>query len=198
MLKRQSTTIATGLIIVSLLLVPAIAYINHTLTGGYGIANQQTDVINFDWQDIHGNWHSFNDWDQGPSYVFLGFLNCSEICPIRTQQMLSLMAKLDKQQQANTRFLFITIDPLFDTADIRTQKIDSLSPQFFSAELSTAQLDILQSQLAEISSKNYDINQHTGNLYLFSAKGRLVRSYTHKQLSSEKLLAEVNALTSRS
>ncbi len=194
--KSSQLIRATALIVLTLLLIPAISYLNQRLSGSYGITTHQAGTIDFPWQDIHGKSHHFSDWQQGPTYLFLGFLNCSQICPIRTHQVKSLMQQLPEAERQQLRFLFITIDPLNDTPALREQLLDSQSPQFFSAEVEPTQLESLQQQLSEVSSKMTDINLHTGNLYLISAEGKLQHTYTQQQLDIEKLLNDLQHMKS--
>ncbi|MFB2802413.1 SCO family protein [Shewanella seohaensis] len=196
-MNKPSSFISAVLIVaMTLLILPAIAYLNQAISGSYGIATHQETEIDFTWQDIHGKTHQFSDWSQGPSYLFLGFLSCSQICPIRVHQVHSLMAQLTENERTNIRFLFISIDPQNDLPALRAQLIDSQSAQFYSAELAPEQLETLQRQLAEISSQTSDINLHTGNLYLVSPTGKLKQTYTQQQLITERLRADLTTMMS--
>ena len=196
-MKKPSVFISTALIIVlALLLLPAVAYLNQVISGSYGIQTHQNTAIDFTWQDINGTQHQFSDWKKGPSYLFLGFLSCSQICPIRTHQVKLLMEKLTETERQNIQFLFVTVDPQNDTPDIRQQMIDSQSAQFFSAELTPKQLEKLQWQLAEKSTATSDINLHSGNLYLISPTGQLKQTYTQQQLMIDRLLTDLNTMMS--
>ncbi|MCH1931082.1 SCO family protein [Shewanella sp. A25] len=194
MYRLSSTALATGIIVATLLILPGIAYLNQAISGSYGIATHQETSIDFTWQDIHGRNHQFSDWRQGPSYLFLGFLNCSQICPIRTHQVQMLWQQLNEQEQSQLRFMFITIDPQNDLPALREQMIDSQSAQFVSAELPQNQLAKLQRQLAEKSSFNDDLGEHSGHLYLISTEGKLSQIYTQRQLDSNKLLTDLKTL----
>lgn len=196
-MNKPGTFISAVLIVVmTLLLLPAIAYLNQAISGSYGIETHQDSEIDFTWQDIHGKQHQFSEWAKGPSYLFLGFLSCSQICPIRLHQVKTLMAQLTENERTNVRFMFISIDPQNDLPALREQMIDSQSPQFFSAELTPERLEALQRQLAEVSSQTSDINQHTGNLYLVSPTGKLKQTYTQQQLITERLLTDLNTMMS--
>ena len=196
-MKKPSVFISTALIIVlALLLLPAVTYLNQVISGSYGIQTHQNTAIDFTWQDINGTQHQFSDWKKGPSYLFFGFLSCSQICPIRTHQVKLLMEKLTETERQNIQFLFVTVDPQNDTPDMRQQMIDSQSAQFFSAELTPEQLEKLQWQLAEKSTATSDINLHSGNLYLISPTGQLKQTYTQQQLIIDRLLTDLNTMMS--
>lgn len=196
-MKKPSVFIRTALIIVlALLLLPAVTYLNQVISGSYGIQTHQNTAIDFTWQDINGAQRQFSDWKKGPSYLFLGFLSCSQICPIRTHQVKLLMEKLTETERQNIQFLFVTVDPQNDTPDIRQQMIDSQSAQFFSAELTPEQLEKLQWKLAEKSTATSDINLHSGNLYLISPTGQLKQTYTQQQLMIDRLLTDLNTMMS--
>ena len=200
-MKKPSVFVSTTLIVILvLLLLPAVTYLNQIISGSYGIQTHQNTAIDFTWQDVNGTQHQFSDWKKGPSYLFFGFLSCSQICPIRTHQVKLLMEQLTETEKQNIQFLFVTIDPQNDTQndtqEIRQQMIDSQSAQFFSAELTPEQLEKLQWQLAEKSTASSDINLHTGNLYLISSAGQLKQTYTQQQLITEKLLIDLNTMMS--
>lgn len=184
------------LILGCFLLVPGVAWLNQQMSGGYGLKLNRP-MLDFAWQDVAGEWHHFSDWQQGPSYVFLGFLGCSQICSLRLGQMFSLEQHLTQAgdgQPSPVRFLFITIDPQNDSPALRQQRIDALSPSFFSAKLPERQLRQLQQALMEQVSTQQGAINHAGNLYLFSADTRLQRVYGQWQLSVEKMQDDLNLL----
>ncbi|MCG9697697.1 SCO family protein [Shewanella sp. Isolate11] len=180
------------MILFTLIIIPLVVYITQVSQGGYGlkVSNKQID---FTWQDVEGRSHQFSDWQQGPTFLFMGFLSCSEICPIRIGQMLALDNWLDTQSYSNhaVRFLFITIDPQTDVPALRSQLIDDRSERFVSANMSLDELDKLQLVLREKVTRSDGMPNHAGNLYLFSSDTRLERIYTQWQLSIEKLQVDL-------
>ncbi len=184
------------LMLCSVFLVPAVAWLSQQINGGYGLQMDQPR-LDFEWQDVVGQWHRFSDWQQGPSYLFLGFLGCSQVCSLRLGQLLSFEQKLSRQwpsQPLPVRFLFITVDPQNDSPALRQQIIDSRSSAFFSAKLSESQLQRLQQRLVEKVSTKQGRIQHAGNLYLFSADARLQRVYSHWQLSLKRMKNDLELL----
>lgn len=184
------------LILACFFLVPGAAWLNQHISGGYGVKLNQPS-LDFDWQDVAGQWHRFSDWQQGPSYVFLGFLNCSQICPVRLGQMFRFEQHLSKEWRGEAlpvRFLFITVDPQNDSPALRNKIIDSQSSAFYSAQLPQQQLRQLQQRLVEQVSTQQGTIKHAGNLYLFSADARLQRVYGQWQLSLEQMQNDLNLL----
>ncbi|WP_119979161.1 SCO family protein [Shewanella algidipiscicola] len=196
MALRRQPLIAIILISVALVIVPLVLYMAQRITGGYGLQSQ-AQSIDFRWQAVDGDWHDFSDWHDGPTYLFMGFLSCSDICPLRIGQLMQLDTWLAEQEGAydkSVRFLFITIDPDTDTPSIREQLIDQRSTRFVSARMQQADLDKLQSILREKITTQSGLLNHVGNLYLVSENGTLARIYTQWQLSTQKMLADLTPL----
>ena len=193
---NKSLAKAIILIGLTLMMLPLTMALTQNMTGGYGVklASQQVD---FRWFDTEGEMHQFSQWQDGPTYVLMGFLSCSQICPLRIGQLAALDSWLDQQTFATepaVRFLFITIDPENDTAAIRQQMIDGRSPRFVSAQLPAKELTNLAQLLREKSTVSGEEVNHIGKLFLFSAEATLERVYTQQHLSIEKLQTDLAQL----
>ncbi|UPW16754.1 SCO family protein [Agarivorans sp. TSD2052] len=196
MVFDKKTITASCLILLAIVLIPLLLVISQIFNGGYGLKTSH-QMVDFKWQDVSGDWQQFSQWVQGPSYVFLGFLGCSEVCSMRIGQMGQLNSWLDSlpaSQGQKVNFLFITIDPDNDTPSIRAQLIDSRSDRFFSATLPPSELTKLQYSLREKLNADEATLNHVGNLYLFSSNATLQRIYTQWQLSVESMQADLQPL----
>ncbi|WP_434927912.1 SCO family protein [Shewanella sp. HL-SH2] len=198
MTKTQKWS-AVGFIVTALFLVPllmiAAQFINSTDgQSRYGINAENLAPLNFQWQDTKLNTHIFPANSGQFTYLFAGFLSCSEICPIRIQQLHQLenaIAQDTELRQADIVFMFITIDPENDTPAIRQQMIDAQSARFVSAALAESDLLRFSQHLSENIHAYSPTNNHVGNLYLIAPNGHIARIYTAKQLSTDKMLAEL-------
>ncbi len=190
-------TIAVLLILICIGLIPLLSLVNKWLFDdpqAYGVRSEDKDIVQFEWFDNSLNSHTFPTTDNRITYLFMGFLSCSEICPIRIQQMHVLEQEIDKDPSLSTEninFMFISIDPENDTAELRKHLIDNRSPRFISASLNDADLMHLNQQLSEKINKNTNAINHVGNLFLISTTGKVERIYTAKQLSTDKMLVEL-------
>lgn len=57
--------------------------------------------------DLQGKW----------SFVFLGYLSCPDICPMTMAKFSRLIPKMEKEVEAPTQVLFLSVDPKRDTTD---------------------------------------------------------------------------------
>jgi len=198
MQKRQMLW-AVGFIITTVLLVPLLMVISQQIAGRdgnpqYGINGERLMPLSFEWQDVAANVHSFPTQKAQYTYLFAGFLSCSEICPIRIQQLYQLETAITKDNDLSNidiAFMFITIDPENDTFAIRQQMIDARSPRFKSAALPESDLLSLSGRLSENIQSHSPTNNHVGNLYLIKPNGVVARIYTARQLSTDRMLAEL-------
>ncbi|WP_394129445.1 SCO family protein [Shewanella maritima] len=192
-------------IIISLIafsLVPLLMWSNQWFTSKqnpqqYGIDGSFLSPLHFEWQDTQLNSQRFPFNEPTYTYVFAGFLSCSEICPIRIKQLHQLEAVIADDEQLSQQsiaFLFITIDPDNDTPQVRQQVIDAQSPRFFSAALAESALFKLSSHLSENISSFSTTNNHVGKLFLIKPNGEIGRIYSAKKLSTDKMLAELKQL----
>jgi cytochrome oxidase Cu insertion factor (SCO1/SenC/PrrC family) len=126
--------------------------------------------------------------------VFLGYLTCSDYCPLRLQQLRELAALWPAETSPPLRFLFITLDPAHDTPAQRREIIDGQGPQMFSATLTADALQQLQQQLREQVAVRDGAISHAGNLYLLDGERRLRRVYPATELSPAALLEDIRQL----
>ena len=198
MQKRQMLW-AVGFIITAVLLVPLLMVVSQQIAGWdssaqYGINGERIIPLSFQWQDVAANVHHFPAQTPQYTYLFAGFLSCSEICPIRIQQLYQLESAIKKDRvlsRIDIAFMFITIDPENDTFAIRQQMIDARSPRFISAALPESDLLSLSGRLSENIQSHSPTNNHVGNLYLIKPNGVVARIYTARQLSTDRMLAEL-------
>ncbi|WP_144212153.1 SCO family protein [Shewanella donghaensis] len=189
--------IALGIILFCFSLIPLLSITSKWLFDdpeGYGLRVESNNLVKFEWLDYTLFPHQFPLDDIEVTYLFMGFLSCSEICPIRIQQMRQLEQLIDVDPMLSNQsinFMFITIDPQNDTTEVRNQIIDQRSTRFISAELSEKQLMRLNQQLSENINRQLQTINHVGNLFLISSTGKVERIYTAKQLSTNDMLAEL-------
>ncbi|QIR13290.1 SCO family protein [Shewanella aestuarii] len=198
-MTKKHLWLAVLLIVLSVLLVPAImlgtqVFQSRDNASVYGLQVPHLDGVSFQWTDTSLQQHAFPASKPMFSYMFMGFLSCSEICPIRIKQLHQLEAAIATDPMLASKaiqFLFITIDPENDTPTIRKAVIDDQSPRFVSATLQEDQLLSLSNQLSENIQSHSATNNHVGNLYLIAPNGKIDRVYTAKHLSTDKMLAEL-------
>ena len=200
-MKLRKIVIASVLILLALSLMPILMLINQWAsdTEAYGITGNDGQQIHFRWQDVNQQVHQYPASAGTYTYLFLGFLSCSEICPIRIEQLNQLEQRIDQDasfNKAEVQFLFVTIDPDNDTLALRQAVIDARSTRFVSASLSESDLHQLELRLSDNINRQLATINHVGNLFLLNPNGQIARIYTAKQLSISKMLIDLNHIIS--
>ncbi|MCL1112103.1 SCO family protein [Shewanella basaltis] len=200
-MQLKTVVIASVLIGICLGIVPMLMVLNQWAHNkdAYGIDINDQRQLRFTWQDVEQQSHQFPASAGQYTYLFLGFLSCSEICPIRVQQMIQLEQHI--QQDAlltgtEVQFMFVTIDPQNDTPAVRKSVVDDRSPRFVSASLSDDELQRLDRQLSENINQELRSINHVGKLFLVSPEGQVARIYTAKHLSTQKMQIELKHIMS--
>ena len=101
-------------------LVPA--FHGQDVTGaGYG--------RDFRLQDASGQWRTPRDYQGKLVLMFFGFTQCPDVCPTELQRMARLMTALGKEA-ARVQVLFVTLDPVRDTATMLQSYVGAFNPRF--------------------------------------------------------------------
>jgi cytochrome oxidase Cu insertion factor (SCO1/SenC/PrrC family) len=200
-MKINKIVIASALILLAVSLVPILMLINQWESGSqsYGITTSDSQQVHFLWQDVNQQVHQYPASTGTYTYLFLGFLSCSEICPIRIEQLNQLEQRIEQDasfNKAEVQFLFVTIDPDNDTLALRQAVIDARSTRFVSASLSESDLHQLELRLSDNINRQLATINHVGNLFLLNPNGQIARIYTAKQLSISKMLIDLNHIIS--
>ncbi|GGB44734.1 SCO family protein [Shewanella inventionis] len=200
-MQLKKVVIALVLICICLGLIPILMVLSqwYQADKAYGININDNQNLRFTWQDVEKQSHQFPASAGKYTYLFLGFLSCSEICPIRVQQLIQLEQHLQQDAlltKAEVQFMFVTIDPNNDTPAVRKSLIDNRSSRFMSASLSDEELQQLDRRLSENINHELSSINHVGKLFLVSPDGQIVRVYTAEQLSTPKMMLELKHIIS--
>jgi protein SCO1/2 len=145
------------------------------------------------------NLHDFSGRSLGPdwflgqwTFVFFGYTHCPDICPTTLYTMQQVRRQLARTPalQADTRFLFVTLDPQRDTAEILQGYVQHFDPDFLAASTDLATLDRLTAALNIAYAidrmpgrADYLIN-HSAAILLIDAQGRYHARYTPMQTAT--------------
>lgn len=130
------------------------------------------------------------DWFRGKwTFAFFGYTHCPDICPttLYTMQQVSRQLARTPEVLANTRFLFVSLDPQRDTAEILKGYVQHFDQAFLAARGERATIDRLSAALnipyaieREAGSDNYVVN-HAAAILLIDSDGRYHARYTPTQ-----------------
>ncbi len=126
--------------------------------------------------DLQGQW----------SLIFFGYTHCPDICPTTLLTLKQVRKGLEANPGvlANTRFLFISVDPKRDTPEHLKQYVRFFHEDFLGATGERDQLDHLVQATGAVymfegdtSSDDYIVN-HSATISLIDPKGRLYGRFT--------------------
>lgn len=135
----------------------------------------------------------FNDtW----SLVFFGFTHCPDICPVTLQVMKEVVNALEEQQHVAPQIVFVSVDPVRDTADIMKQYIAYFNEDFVGITGDVNKIHDLTRSLGIVASftandtdpENYGVD-HTASLLLVDPKRR-VRAKVTPPHEASKIVAD--------
>lgn len=140
--------------------------------------------------------HDYNGQPIGPAwfrgqwtFVFFGYTHCPDICPTTLYTMQQVRRQLEHAPDllADTRFLFITLDPARDTPEILKDYVQHFDPSFLAASADQPTLDRLTAAMNVVyaidqrpGQDNYIIN-HSAAILLIDAQGRYHARFTPLQ-----------------
>ncbi len=124
----------------------------------------------FDQRQLQGKW----------SFMFFGYTNCPDICPTTLFLFKMLAAKLLTQSDLykSTQFLFVSVDPERDTAEVLARYMDYYNPDFKGLTGTAEEIKQFTTMLGvpyiigehEPGQKNYTVD-HTGVIILVNPQG---------------------------
>ncbi len=116
------------------------------------------------------------------SFMFFGYTNCPDICPVTLALMSQVYKKLANMNQLDqVQTLFVSVDPERDSSEKLAQYVSYFNPDFIGLGGSQQQIDALTSQLGvpyyrhktDTDTEHYLVD-HSGSLFISDPAGRLV------------------------
>jgi len=112
--------------------------------------------------------------------MFFGFIHCPDVCPITLNTMNSVVAKISESSAPVPQVMFVSVDPVRDTADKVSQYAQYFNQDFIgvTGELTaitelTRKLGIVASYTASESNPNEYTVDHTASMLLIDPQGRV-------------------------
>lgn len=166
-------------------------FILQTFKKSYGFAVNRT--LSDDWLENHENQTiKFSDFKGNYIFLYSGYTRCGSICGSSMQ----VLKNLSKKTPANTKFIFLSLDPSFDTKEILSKYVSQMGKNFIGIRQKIGHSFRLVSDLEiQFSSHSLDTDiSHTDTIYLIDKKGTLRFIYPSAFRSQEKILNDLNTL----
>jgi len=112
--------------------------------------------------------------------LVFGYTACPDICPTAVQHWNEVFRSLSKADQTKARFVFVTVDPVRDTANRLAAYLEYFHPDFVGVHLEKKSIDGLLSELNTFARKvpsrspGQYVMDHSAWTYLIDRSGRLV------------------------
>lgn len=115
------------------------------------------------------------------SFMFFGYTNCPDICPITLARMNQVYKQLDTEDMLDqVQTLFVSVDPERDTAEKLAQYVAYFNPEFIGLGGSEQQIQAFTQQLGipyyinKTDDSEHYLVDHSGSLFISDPSGRLV------------------------
>lgn len=166
---------------------------------------QAKDLTDFKLTAANGKTLGLNDLKGKWSFVFFGYTQCPDVCPL-TMGILGQAFKLIEKNPAayqEMQGIFISVDPKRDTPELLKEYVSYFSDKFIGVTGDTAQLEAVSRQMSALytihpnepkkagdtnSADNYQVT-HNSTVFLVDPQGRLYGKFPPPQLPQE--IAEV-------
>jgi len=173
-----------------------LAALQEELVTSLALPTDFRTVQDFELLDVDGQSITQNVFEDTWSLVFFGFTHCPDVCPITLQVMKDVVAKLEEQQRIPPQIVFISVDPVRDTAESMKKYIAYFNEDFVGITGDVNKVHELSSSLGIVASftanetdpDNYGVD-HTASLLLIDPKRR-VRAKVTPPHEAEKIIAD--------
>jgi protein SCO1/2 len=122
------------------------------------------------------------------SFLFFGYTNCPDVCPITLSVMNNVHKRLEKQNlELNAQTIFISVDPDRDTTEQLKTYVNYFNPEFIGLGGTSEQITSLTRQIGiaymhgeKTSNGEYSVD-HSASVFLVDPMGRLVAIFSAPQ-----------------
>jgi protein SCO1 len=152
-------------------------------------------LLNFKLEDHHGQLFTQERLQDKWTFLFFGYTHCPDVCPTSLNMLAEMVERLKVNPQVveETQVLFVSVDPVRDTAPVLKEYVPYFNESFLGVRGSEEQLKILSKNLRASyhitgweDEENYDIS-HTSAFFLFDPQGRFSALFQSQYHSPEKM-----------
>lgn len=138
-------------------------------------AHSRLKVTPFSWYNLDGEPVLFGESKAPFTLLFLGFLSCDSVCPVRLARMANIARQRD---QGQLQLLFLTLDAARDTPDKRRRLVDALG-----IDSGTLTPQAMQRLRLELGDRAGELDRHSPRVYLLNRKGKILEVFLGEDLN---------------
>lgn len=201
--NRKSRFVAIALIAIAVAMIFLLPWLFSTLNNKenfYGF-NVDKPAHDFSLPGTDGKVLSLNDFSGDYVYLMFGFTHCQEVCPLQLGNLLAVKKLVNNKP---VRFIFISLDPNRDKAEVLKQYFEAhgdnfvaLRPDSFQASQALARKYHEYAYIQGQKKKSDYVINHNGYIFLLNPEGILKLIYTSTQLNHHKMLDDLEKLIKR-
>ncbi len=95
--------------------------------------------------DSNGKNIKFSDYEGKTVVLAFGYTNCADICPFTLGYLKQLYSTLSSEEQKETHFIFVTIDPEYDTSEHLKAFVEFFNKDFIGLSGTKKQIEYITS-----------------------------------------------------
>lgn len=135
---------------------------------------------------------SLSDFEKKVVVMYFGFLTCPEVCPSSMTVISTALARLNKEQLADTQAILVSVDPTRDTPEKLEEYTEFYHSSLLGLTGSKGDIDRVTKQygayydFTEIESVTADYGvEHSSRYYVIDKQGKLVTAMRHSTTPNE-------------
>lgn len=179
----------------------ALAALQEKLQTSLALPTDFKSVKEFSLLDVNSETITEEMFNGHWSLVFFGFTHCPDVCPITLQVMKEVVSKLERQGHIPPQVVFVSVDPVRDTAEVMKQYVAYFNEDFIGVTGDVNDVHALSSSLGIVASftanendpENYSVD-HTASLLLIDPQRR-VRAKVTPPHEADKIVADYLLMT---
>jgi cytochrome oxidase Cu insertion factor (SCO1/SenC/PrrC family) len=149
---------------------------NKVKIGGDVVLTNAANNQPFDTQSLRGKF----------LLVYFGYSYCPDVCPTGLTRITDALKKLNPEKRAHLQPLFITIDPVRDTAKTLHDYMSNFDPSFIALtgspeaikKAADAYIIYFKSQQKNPEDKEYSVD-HSSYIYVMNEEGDYISHFSH-------------------
>ena len=133
----------------------------------------------FETLDNKGNNFGLNNLNGKWSFLFFGYTNCPDICPVTLYVLAQVYPSLQSASK-DVQVIFVSVDPSRDSTGILDQYVSYFHQDFIGLSGAQQQIDDFTQKMGVVYMLNNNDNQenylvdHAASIFLIDPKGRMV------------------------
>ncbi|WP_041522288.1 SCO family protein [Gilvimarinus agarilyticus] len=181
--KKRRRVIAVLLLAASAF--PASIWVSQLVSSAFGTDAALT-VTPFSWVNSRGDTVELASVESPLIMLFMGYLSCDSACPARLGELVAISRELSPQK---LDLVFITLDPVRDTAERREALVEALG-----IATGVMQSKALSRLRFELRDRQQDIANHSTRIYVLTPAGRLVTAFSGQALTVQDVKQRLHTL----